>query len=148
MPKALRLNPVLKTDSYKLSHWPQYPPDTEHVYSYLMSRGGFWKHTLFSGAQYILDSQFVGKVFTKKDVEQAAVAAFKHFGNGDVFNYKGWMRLLEKHGGMLRKRLCILWLSLGHMQHSSPHFRQASAVGSPSSGQFRSSNFPSSICSP
>lgn len=105
MPQKLKINPILDTDSYKLTHWLQYPPDTEHVYSYLMSRGGFWKHTLFFGLQYTLKAYFEGKVFTKKDVEQAAVRAFKHFGNGDVFNYKGWMRLLEKHGGMLPLRV-------------------------------------------
>ena len=104
MPQKLQVNPILDTDSYKLTHWLQYPPDTEHVYSYLMSRGGFWKHTLFSGLQYVLRAYFEGKVFDEANVHDAAEKAFRHFG-GDVFNLKGWMRLLEKHGGALPLRI-------------------------------------------
>ena len=33
-------NLLLCTDSYKTSHWKQYPPGTEYVYSYFESRGG------------------------------------------------------------------------------------------------------------
>ncbi len=105
MPKPLKLNPILRTDSYKLSHWFQYPSDAEYVYSYLMSRGGFWSHTLFSGLQYIIAAYFEGKVFTKKDVHEAARLCHRHFGNDGVFNFNGWMRLLEKHGGKLPLRI-------------------------------------------
>src|SRR6266568_8358737 len=31
--QSLRLNPILNTDSYKLTHWWQYPPGTRHIYS-------------------------------------------------------------------------------------------------------------------
>lgn len=101
MPQQLRFNPLLETDSYKLSHWWQYPSDATHVYSHLMSRGGFWKDTLFFGLQYILKSCFVGQVFTKADIEEAALFSAAHFGTDKVFNYAGWTRLLEKHGGKL-----------------------------------------------
>lgn len=105
MPQSIRYNPLLETDSYKLSHWWQYPPDTRKVYSYLTSRGGFWKHTLFQGLQYILKSNFVGKVFTKADIDEARAVSAAHFGTDEVFNYKGWTRLLEKHGGKLPLRI-------------------------------------------
>ena len=36
-------NIVLLTDSYKTSHFKQYPPDSEFVYSYFESRGGLFK---------------------------------------------------------------------------------------------------------
>ncbi len=40
----LILNLILRTDSYKLSHWKQYPKGMTKVYSYLESRGGaYWK---------------------------------------------------------------------------------------------------------
>ena len=45
---------ALNTDSYKASHWLQYPPDTTHVFSYIESRSGLHEHTLFFGLQYIL----------------------------------------------------------------------------------------------
>jgi len=32
-------NIILTSDSYKISHWKQYPPGTEYVYSYFESRG-------------------------------------------------------------------------------------------------------------
>ena len=105
MPQPLRINPVFRTDSYKLSHWFQYPPDTEHVYSYLMSRGGFWKHTLFFGLRYILKAYFEGVVFSERDIFEAAAKSHAHFGSDKVFNYCGWMRLLEKHGGRLPLRV-------------------------------------------
>lgn len=102
MPQQLRLNPLFDgTDSYKLSHWWQYPPDARFVYSYLQSRGGFWKHTKMFGLQYILMSAFVGKVFNKADIDEAAMLSKLHFGTDKVFNLKGWTRLLEKHGGIL-----------------------------------------------
>ena len=33
-------NFILNTDSYKTSHWLQYPPNTEYVSSYIEARGG------------------------------------------------------------------------------------------------------------
>jgi nicotinamide phosphoribosyltransferase len=101
MPQEIRNNLLLETDSYKLSHWWQYPSDAQTVYSHLMSRGGFWKNTLFFGLQYILKSCFVGNVFTKADIDEAAAFSADHFGSDKVFNVKGWTRLLEKHGGKL-----------------------------------------------
>lgn len=40
-------NIVLLSDSYKVSHHKQYPPGTEHVYSYFESRGGDFSETVF-----------------------------------------------------------------------------------------------------
>jgi len=105
MTQILRVNPILGTDSYKLSHWWQYPADAEIVYSHLMSRGGFWKHTLFSGLQGILLQHFVGNVFTMADVEDARKKCLAHFGNDRVFNAAGWERLFAKHGGKLPLRI-------------------------------------------
>ena len=48
------INPILKTDSYKESHWKQYPKDTKYVHSYLESRGGLFPKTVFFGMQYII----------------------------------------------------------------------------------------------
>ena len=80
MPETLKLNFCWKTDSYKPSHWYQIPPDTQYVYSYLESRGGFWKKTLFTGLQGILKANFVGIFFTKDNVEQAKAFSAEHYG--------------------------------------------------------------------
>ena len=36
-------NPITMTDSYKASHWLQYPPDVTSMYSYFESRGGRYR---------------------------------------------------------------------------------------------------------
>jgi nicotinamide phosphoribosyltransferase len=105
MPESLRLNPICNTDSYKLGHWSQYPPDTQFVYSYLCSRGGFWKHALFVGLQGLLKANFTGQYFNEADVKEARSLAQQHFGNDNVFNAAGWLKLLEKHGGRLPLRI-------------------------------------------
>src|SRR5689334_24862612 len=77
--QSLRLNPILNTDSYKLTHWWQYPPDTRHIYSYVESRGGMFDETMLAMLQYILKSNFAGQVFTLDDVEEARRVAHAHF---------------------------------------------------------------------
>lgn len=47
-------NLILDTDSYKASHFLQYPSDMQGMFSYLESRGGEYPKTLFFGLQYLL----------------------------------------------------------------------------------------------
>jgi len=42
-------NIILNTDSYKSSHYLQYPPKSEFVSSYIEARGGDYPQTLFFG---------------------------------------------------------------------------------------------------
>ena len=94
------MNPILNTDSYKLSHWWQYPPNTRYIYSYVCSRGGFFDHSEMAGLQYILKANFAGKVFDLQDIEEAAKFASQHFsGNPNCFNYEGWKSLYAKYAG-------------------------------------------------
>ena len=59
-----------------------------------------------AGLQYILKSNFAGKVFTLEDVEEAQKFAHQHFGgNPKCFNHEGWKSLYAKHGGMLPLRI-------------------------------------------
>jgi nicotinamide phosphoribosyltransferase len=104
--QPLRFNPILSTDSYKLTHWWQYPPNTRFIYSYVCSRGGFFDHSEMAGLQYIVKSNFAGKVFTLGDVEEAQRFAEKHLGrNSKTFNYQGWRNLYAKYGGVLPLRI-------------------------------------------
>jgi nicotinamide phosphoribosyltransferase len=104
--QTLRCNPILNTDSYKLTHWWQYPPNTRFIYSYVCSRGGFFDHSQMAGLQYILKSNFAGRVFTMDDVDAAAQFARDHFGsNPKTFNYEGWKKLCTKYGGVLPLRI-------------------------------------------
>jgi len=101
--KSTMSNFILKTDSYKLTHFKQYPKGTQKVYSYLESRGGKFPKTMFFGLQYFL-KQLEGSVVTMQDVEDANEYCKMHFGH-DLFNYNGWMYVVKRHGGKLPVRI-------------------------------------------
>lgn len=94
-------NLLLRTDSYKVSHWMQYPPGTQTVYSYIESRGGIFSHSLFFGLQAYL-REYLQTPVTREDVEEAAALMAVH---GEPFNREGWLRLIEKHGGLMPVRI-------------------------------------------
>jgi len=96
-------NRIIDTDSYKASHWIQYPPNTTLVHSYLESRGTdrTWTESVFFGLQYILKKYFL-EDFTLDLVEEANEVIPKH---GLPFNYDGWKSLINKHGGKLPLRV-------------------------------------------
>lgn len=98
------MNPILMTDSYKVSHWLQYPPGTEHVYSYFESRGGVYPSTVFFGLQYILDKHLKWG-FDWYDIQEAQEYCEAHFGTHKLFNMSGWMSLMAKHKGNLPIRI-------------------------------------------
>ena len=101
-------NPLLFTDSYKMSHFRQYPPGTQRVYSYFESRGsdpkfGF-QETVFFGLQYLLDL-IAGPFVTAARIDQAEQFCRRHFGNDRNFNRAGWEHLLRAHDGRLPVRI-------------------------------------------
>ncbi len=98
--QKLPRNLVLQTDSYKFTHWKQYPPGTQFVYSYLESRGGMFAQTMFFGLQYYLLEYLSGEVVNARDVEEARQFVDAHIGPG-VFNTEGWMHIVQNHGGCL-----------------------------------------------
>ena len=101
-------NPILRTDSYKLTHWNQYPVGTEHVYSYLESRGGFFDETVLVGTRYYLKEYLEGVRLTAAIVEEARYFAQEHFGSDKIFNHQGWYNLLAKHGGIIPLKIQAL----------------------------------------
>ncbi len=97
-------NICLLTDSYKISHYKQYPPGTTHIYSYFESRGGRYDSTLFFGLQYYLKRYFAGRVVTQEKIEQAVELLTLHFG-ADVFYRDGWEYIVREHDGRLPVRI-------------------------------------------
>ncbi len=99
----MRKNRILDTDSYKTSHYLQYPPDTRRVFSYLESRGNErnWQSCLFFGLQYILKEYFQEPISYDEFYEAAAIVP-KH---GVPFNEAGWKSLIEKYHGRLPLRI-------------------------------------------
>lgn len=101
----LDLNSVLlATDSYKLTHFKQYPENTQGVYSYLEARNGArYTDTVFFGLQPIID-RLAGVQFTQHDLNEAATVVGAHLGRG-TFNYAGWEHILDRHQGRLPVRI-------------------------------------------
>ena len=90
-------NILMDTDSYKMSHYLGYPKGITEMYSYLESRGGKYKETLFFGLLPILE-KLKGQVVTKEKIFEAEAFAELH---GVPFNKDGWFHILYKHNGRL-----------------------------------------------
>ena len=93
-------NPCLETDSYKLTHYRQYPPGTQKVYSYLESRGGV-DATVFFGLQYYLMKYWEGPIVTTDAINEAEELTDLHFGQKGLFNRAGWEHIRDHHEGRL-----------------------------------------------
>ncbi|HWQ59547.1 MAG TPA: nicotinate phosphoribosyltransferase [Candidatus Fimivivens sp.] len=98
-------NIILLTDSYKPSHWKQYPKGTTNIYGFLESRGGAFPEILFFGLQYLLKRYLTGPVVSDENIRNAREIFAAHFGNDIIFNEAGWKRILKRHGGHLPIRI-------------------------------------------
>lgn len=94
-------NLLLNTDSYKASHWLQYPPGTDAAFSYVESRGGLYDRTVFFGLQAILKEYFA-KPVTHADIDEARDLFAAH---GEPFNETGWRDIVDRLGGYLPVRI-------------------------------------------
>lgn len=92
---------LFDTDSYKASHYLQYPPGAESIFSYIESRGGEYPETVFFGLQYYI-KEYLTKVITVEDVEKAAKFFKAH---GEPFNYEGWLYIAKDLKGKLPIRV-------------------------------------------
>lgn len=90
-------NLILNSDSYKTSHYLQYPAGTEYISSYIESRGGVYPKTLFFGLQMFI-KQYLMTPITLTDINEAEEMMSLH---GLPFNYDGWMHILQAHNGYL-----------------------------------------------
>ncbi|XP_038666491.1 nicotinamide phosphoribosyltransferase 2 [Scyliorhinus canicula] len=100
-------NILLATDSYKVTHFKQYPPNTCKIYSYFECRKGKaddFKEIVFFGLQYILKKYLSGSVVTEEKIEQAKQIYDLHF-KQSVFHEEGWRYIVKKHNGHLPIRI-------------------------------------------
>ena len=88
---------LLAGDSYKNTHYKQYPPGTTEVFSYIESRGGIYDKTLFFGLQAFI-KEYLSKPITQEDIDFAETIITAH---GYEFNVDGWQRILDKHNGFI-----------------------------------------------
>ena len=89
-------NLLLQSDSYKVSHYKQYPPGTTKVYSYFESRGSkTFQKCVFFGLQYIIKKFLTGKVVTSEKISEAKQIIAQHLGDDTIFNEDGWNHILK-----------------------------------------------------
>lgn len=93
----LAKNPILNTDSYKVSMFKQYPAGTTGVYSYIESRGGRYDRTVFFGLQAFI-KEYLLEPITQSDIDIAEEILTAH---GEPFNRSGWQYILDNHSGYL-----------------------------------------------
>ena len=100
---SLTNNFALNGDSYKYSHWPQYPGHTTELFSYIESRGTTTgcKGVLLNGVQ-----PFIKKVMSVK-ITHADIDLAKHIieSHGEPFNEEGWRRIVDVHNGYIPVRI-------------------------------------------
>ena len=87
---------IIRTDSYKLSQWLQYPPDTAFISSYIESRGGAYESVFFGLQAFI--KQYLLTPITQLDIETAEKIVVAH---GLPFNRAGWEIIVNEYEGYL-----------------------------------------------
>ncbi len=90
-------NIILNVDSYKASHYMQYPPGTTEVSSYIEARGGQYQDAVFFGLQMFI-KEYLTKPVSHEDVDEAKAIFSAH---GVPFNEAGWRNIVDKHKGYL-----------------------------------------------
>jgi len=102
-------NFLLKTDSYKINHWNQYPAGTRTIESYFECRkGATFGSFPFFGLQYVLKRHFVGEVVDHASIDQVLPLFRAHFGGDGYFYEKAWRTLVDRHHGRLPLRVRAL----------------------------------------
>ncbi|KAJ8259774.1 hypothetical protein GJAV_G00173260 [Gymnothorax javanicus] len=80
---AQDFNILLATDSYKITHYKQYPPNV---------------------SKYLLKKYLAGRVITEEKIQEAKLFYQLHF-RQNVFDEEGWRKILEKFDGRLPIRI-------------------------------------------
>lgn len=94
-------NLILNVDSYKASHFAQYPKGMTFGSWYIESRGGDSNFVRFFGLQAYL-MEYLSKPVTESDVEEAKTFFAAH---GVPFPYEDWLYIARDLGGKLPVRV-------------------------------------------
>ena len=99
-------NPLLLTDSYKASHFLQYPEGATRSFSYLSARknAAGLSQIRFFGLQYLLKA-VLARPIIPDDIEEAKSYLVPH---GEPFNEEGWKAIVQQFGGKLPLRIRAL----------------------------------------
>jgi len=92
----LKTSLITRTDSYKGSHYLQYPEDTAYISSYIEARSGWSPFMVQAGLQMLI-KMYLCDPITMADIDEGDSIFTPHMG---VYNRKGWLDMLNKHGGL------------------------------------------------
>jgi nicotinamide phosphoribosyltransferase len=87
------MNLLMKADSYKVSHFNQYPDGTEHVYSYIEPRKGTTPVVIIG------INDFIDQLRTSPDLLSISLLEDVAERHGVPFNRDGWLALVQKYQG-------------------------------------------------
>lgn len=90
-------NIILNADSYKASHYLQYPEGTTQVSSYIEARSGRFDKAVFFGLQMFI-KEYLSQPITSDDIDEAKFIMEAH---GVPFNEAGWRYIVEQYNGYL-----------------------------------------------
>jgi len=94
----METNIIMMADSYKYSHWKQYPQHMVKMFDYAEARSGkVYPATVFFGLQYYID-RYLSKPISLTDIYEAKDYAEAH---GIPFNFDGWKHILDEHDGYI-----------------------------------------------
>lgn len=91
----MRKNIILTTDSYKITHWGQYPEGLTKLYSYGEPRvGGRYPFVSFFGIRMMVQENFLQPVTTEM-IDEAEWRAVATFGTNKYFNRTVWEKVRD-----------------------------------------------------
>jgi len=92
-----KYNLILDVDSYKVTHFNQYPQNTKKLYAYIEARNLYSEELIFFGLQAFVKKYLLNPI-TQDDIDEAEKFLLSHIG---VFNRDDWEYILNEHGGFL-----------------------------------------------
>lgn len=120
-------NLILATDSYKHSHFLQYPPEARVISAYVEARANDFSDdvVLFGLQPFLMD--YLGTPVKAADVDEAEAVLALH---GVPFNRAGWDAVVADHGGYLPLAISALpegmivptGVPLVQVQNTDPRF--------------------------
>lgn len=94
-------NLILRSDSYKFSHYAIFPDNMESSFYHIIARGGDYDEIVPFGLQYYI-KEYLTKPISQLNIDEAEQVCKLH---GVPFNKEGWQHILSDHGGYLPLRI-------------------------------------------
>lgn len=94
---TLKFNPILATDSYKLSHAQAYPTNVTGMFSYIEARTN-GRDTIVPFGLSMWIQKFLSVQVTVEDIKEAAAFAALH---GEPFNAEPWQYMIDVYDGYM-----------------------------------------------